>query len=83
MSNIIPIVDAELQKDRDEAVELARQIEAGEVETIPFSVADHLDTREVVVEYIKEFLERGSAQEIDEMLKDVAQSKYVMGLVTL
>lgn len=50
------------------------------VAPIPFHVEDHLDTREVVVEYFKGVVAEGSPSEIDEMLLTVANSKYVKNL---
>lgn len=42
-----------------------------------FVISDHLDSRDAVVAYIKEFLEESTDDEVDDMLKTVADSKYV------
>lgn len=66
---IIPItgkVDSEVQADRDQAIELARQVQSGEVETMPFIVADELKTMGEVIAYVREI------QDDDELATVVA-----------
>lgn len=46
-----------------------------------FDPADYLDSREVILAYIKEFLEDFDSKEFDEMLKAVVRSKYVQSIL--
>jgi DNA-binding phage protein len=51
------------------------------VASVPFVVGDYLDTKELVLAYLREILENENKDIVDDMLKDVVRSKYVQSIL--